>query len=387
MQQNSKAYRKLQKHLDKQAVGFPATRKGVEIQILKHIFTPQEAEIALYISYKAEPVKVIFEKVGHLVQSADELESLLDGLGKKGGIEIRLKNGEKVYCCAPLVVGMYEFQTKRLTREFVKNFNAYTNTMHFGVAFMSTKLPQMRTIPIARSVKPRYHVSTFDELSDILKQSEGPFNIVECICRAKRSIEGEPCKVTQRKETCLGMGDLAHMFLDNGIGRMIARDEALSILEQNQKEGMVLQPSNTKKADFICSCCGCCCGMLEFQKRIPKPIDYWASNYYAKVDATCEGCGVCETRCQVGAVRVSTEEMTANIDLDRCIGCGLCVTSCPNHSIELVKKPIETMPPQSREELFDIIMAHKKGPLGKLKVVGKIAFDALRTGQMHLLKP
>ena len=31
-------YRKLQEHLDKYAVGFPATKSGVEIKVLKHLF-------------------------------------------------------------------------------------------------------------------------------------------------------------------------------------------------------------------------------------------------------------------------------------------------------------------------------------------------------------
>ena len=43
MERNDKIYIKLQKHLDNQAVGFPATKTGVEIRLLKHIFTPEEA--------------------------------------------------------------------------------------------------------------------------------------------------------------------------------------------------------------------------------------------------------------------------------------------------------------------------------------------------------
>ena len=39
-------YRKLQEHLDKMPIGFPATESGVEIRILKHLFTPDEAELA-----------------------------------------------------------------------------------------------------------------------------------------------------------------------------------------------------------------------------------------------------------------------------------------------------------------------------------------------------
>ena len=57
MEQNNQVYIKLQQHLDSQAVGFPATKSGVELKILKHIFTPEEAEIASFLDYKFEPLK------------------------------------------------------------------------------------------------------------------------------------------------------------------------------------------------------------------------------------------------------------------------------------------------------------------------------------------
>ena len=40
-------YRKLQKYLDRMPISYPETESGVEIRILKHLFTPEEAEIAL----------------------------------------------------------------------------------------------------------------------------------------------------------------------------------------------------------------------------------------------------------------------------------------------------------------------------------------------------
>ncbi len=245
----------------------------------------------------------------------------------------------------------------------------------------------MRTIPVAKSIHPQYNVSTFDEIILLLGQAEEPFVVLECICRKKKSMEGKACKVTDRKETCLALGSVAEMLLLSDVGRKITRDEAVSIIERNQKEGLVLQPSNTAKPEFICSCCGCCCGMLSMHKQIPKPLDYWASNFYATVKTdTCTGCGVCERRCQVGAVAVSEKTRHAVVNLDRCLGCGLCVTTCPTKSISLLKKPVETRPPETREELFDVIMAHKKHGLGKLKVTGKLVLDAIRTGQTHLLK-
>ena len=281
MKDKDQAYIKLQKHLNNQPVGFPATRSGAEIKILKHIFSPREAEVAACLTYRPEPLEAVFKRAGHLVESLQELETLLDGIQKNGGIESKITDDKKAYCNTPLVVGMYEMQLGRLSPEFIKNFNAYTADKKFGIEFLSTELPQMRTIPVAKSILPQHHVSTFDEVASLLREAEGPFVILECICRKKKALEGGSCRVTDRKDTCLAMGGIAQSIQQSGSGREIAREEAMSIIEQNQKQGLVLQPSNTEKADFICSCCGCCCGMLGLQQGLPKPLEFWASNFQA----------------------------------------------------------------------------------------------------------
>jgi ferredoxin len=190
--------------------------------------------------------------------------------------------------------------------------------------------------------------------------------------------------VTHRKETCFATGSLAQAVLRRGIGREITLPESLALLAENQREGLVLQPSNTQRAEFICSCCGCCCGMLGMHKSLPRPVDFWASNYYAAADPeACSGCGTCEKRCQVQAVRVSKTTRTAQVDRSRCIGCGLCVPACPENALTLENKADEARPPASREELHAIIMAHKKGRLGKLKLAGKLAADAIRAGRIR----
>ena len=54
MENADKVYSDLQQHLDKQAVGFPATKSGVEIRILKHLFNPEQASLALHLTYKPQ---------------------------------------------------------------------------------------------------------------------------------------------------------------------------------------------------------------------------------------------------------------------------------------------------------------------------------------------
>lgn len=375
-------YVMLQRHLDRQAVGFPATRSGAEIRILKHIFTPREAEIATCLTYKPEPIETVFERAGTLAGSAAELGQALDGIEKKGGIEGRVKDGKKHYRNLPLVVGMYEQQLGRLTPEFVRDFDEYTRALKFGVEFLATELPQTRTIPVGRSIRSINHVSTFDQVAAILQQAQAPFAVVECLCRKKKEMEGHRCQVTDRKETCLGMGHTAASMLACGVGKEITRREAAQLIEKNQKEGLVLQPSNARQPDFICSCCGCCCGILSIHKLLPKPLEFWAANFHAAVDETlCDGCGACAKRCQVDAVTVTAKKRPAKVQLDRCIGCGLCVPVCSKKAMSLVENRVATVPPATGEELYDIIMAEKKGTLQKIKLAGKIAVDSIRTGR------
>jgi uncharacterized Fe-S center protein len=171
----------------------------------------------------------------------------------------------------------------------------------------------------------------------------------------------------------MALGDMAKNSIKSGAGRAINKQEALEIARLNEADGLVFQPSNTQKVDFVCACCGCCCGMLRMQKMLPKPVDFWATNYYASVDAeTCTGCGTCVDRCQVNAVNIDGKLGVSSIDLNRCIGCGNCVVTCPTGAMSLLKKEKEIVPPQDSESLYDVIMANKKGTLGKIKLAAKL---------------
>ncbi|MHB8907865.1 MAG: 4Fe-4S binding protein [Syntrophales bacterium] len=285
------------------------------------------------------------------------------------------KTGTKRFYTVPFVVGMYEGQLNRLTPEFLRDVEQYTTDKAFGLAFLSTELPQMRTIPVEKSISVEHRVTTYDHVADIIKNADGPFAIHECICRQKAAMTGEPCKKTSRKETCMSIGDIAKHSIQSAAGRSIGREEALEIARMNESDGLVFQPSNTQKADFICACCGCCCGMLRVQKMLPKPVDFWAANYHASVNVeTCSGCGICAERCQVDAVTVDDRAGTAFVNLDRCIGCGNCVVTCPTGTMSLLRNEKEIVPPQDLEDLYDVIMANKKGTLGKIRLAAKLMF-------------
>jgi NAD-dependent dihydropyrimidine dehydrogenase PreA subunit len=378
VQKQEAIYRLLQRHLDKQSVGFPATQSGADIRFLKTMFTPDEARVALKLSYQPTPHnQVIAGAAGDF--SAEETVTLLESAFKKGAIGWKLKDGVPHWYVMPVVIGMYEAQDGNPSRGFLAVAGAYMQTMAYGKSFLSVKPSQMRTIPIRKSVTVEHHIAAYDEIRSLVAASGGPFVVLNCICREAQRIQGKPCKQTSRLETCLGMGDMAAMTLRRNHGRKIFADEALAILRQNENEGLVLQPANEQKAEFVCSCCGCCCGMLRVQKMLPHPVHFWTSNFHASVKAdSCIRCGVCVKRCQVNALELKEPSGGAHINLNKCIGCGLCVPVCPKKAISLIKKMRETVPPKNEEELFDTIKANRKDGLAQLWMLLRIL---LRSGK------
>lgn len=379
MKKADHVYRRLQRHLDKQAVGFPATRSGAEIRLLKRVFDPGEARLAMSLSYKPRPLAEIFEAVKPRDMPLADMEKMLDRMVEKGGIGRTLKENTRHYFTVPFIIGMYEWQLDRLTPEFLADTDQYFRSPGFGLALLGTKLPQMRTIPVERSIHVDHHVTTYDNLREIIDGSDGPIAINDCICRKRARLKGKTCRQTSRLETCMVFGEWAEEAIKAGMSRRISRAEALEIARQNEADGLVLQPSNDQKVEFICACCGCCCGMLGIQKMLPKPVDFWATNFYASVDADrCTGCGTCVERCQVNAVRIDEKSGVSRIDLDRCIGCGNCVPSCPAEALSLIKKEKPTVPPPDAESLYRTIGENKPGILGKIRLAARLTTGIAR---------
>jgi ferredoxin len=358
MATESDAYRRLQQHLDKMPVGYPATKSGVEIDLLKSIFTPQQASIATHLDYRHKTVDQIFETAQGEVGSMEELIRILDETVAKGGITRRERDNQRQYAVLPLLLwGMYEQQLKRLSPEFLDRVGQYMMG-EFGLELATSRLQKMRVIPIEESVQAEHQVATYDELRHLIEQAGDHIAIQECFCRKASDMQGKHCQATDRREVCMSLGDLADLYIEEGWGRRISQQEALEISRKNEEEGLVLMPGNQQEATFMCACCRDCCGMLSMMSNVPKPAAVVASNYYAQVDpGLCTGCGTCVERCPTAAAKV--ESVVASVDLDRCIGCGLCVPTCTERAMLLLQKAQEVVPPKTETEYYDTIMAQK----------------------------
>ncbi len=361
-------YRRLAKHLNEQPVGFPSTPSGVELRLLEEMFTLEEADLALHLTWKAEDFDTIYFRAREKGYSRAELRAMLEAMEEKGGIFVRSDGeGGFTYSLHPFVVGMFETRLKKMTPSYYMDTRKYV-AQGFAFEYLTTEVPQMRVIPINRSVDSSQNIATYDQIRKMVREAGGRIGVSDCICKKSKDLVGDPCQITDRREVCIGFRDFADMWSRQGWGRTITEEEALEILDQNEKDGLVLIAATMQEPQFVCSCCSCCCGITNMLKIVPRPVDYVASNFHARVDAdACNGCHKCVGRCQFRAVRAISDESKAPVavDLKRCVGCGLCVPTCKQDAIALVEKTPHFVPPQDHDALNELLLAKKKGKVAK----------------------
>ncbi len=331
------AYRRLREFLDRMPLGFPATPSGVEMRILKALFTEEEAELATLLTPFPEEAEDIAARGG---LDAAYLEKRLEEMSRKGLIFRSRREGRTLYNTAPFMIGLYEYSVERMDGELAALYREY-----YEAAYMeemgASGVPGFKVLPLGERVKADLTVFPFLDLLDQVRSAR-VISVAQCICRKEAALLGAGCGLPM--ETCLSFGAAAEYYIENGTGREIKAAEAIEILRQADEAGLVHAGANTRHLSNICNCCPCCCASMKgiTKKGMDKRL-FLNAVFEAVVDGEeCTGCEACVERCPVGAVRV---EEVAAVDRERCIGCGLCAGSCPSGAITMALR-------EDREEPF-----------------------------------
>jgi Pyruvate/2-oxoacid:ferredoxin oxidoreductase delta subunit len=357
MQKSEDVYKRLARHLDDLPAGFPPTKSGVELRILKKLFLEDEAEMALLLSVLPESPNSVAVRAR---MSVTETALKLDKMSRKGLIyRIETEDGGRRYSANQFIIGIWEFQVNNLSPDLIRDMEEYMPTLMTAGPWK--KSPQLRTIPVMKVIPVRHEILAHEKAEEMLL-GQNRFLIAPCICRRERTMMGQGCG--KPEEACLIMGRGVDYYEKNGMGRIIDRQEALAILQKADEAGLVLQPSNARKIANICMCCGCCCGVLRTIKAHPSPAEFVSSPFRACLDIkTCTDCGVCLGRCPMGALN-RNDKGKVRFDPGRCIGCGLCITTCSGGSLTLARKPDEEqrdVPSSIRQNYLE--MARRRGKL------------------------
>jgi len=351
-------WEKLRQQLDQMSTGFPSTESGIEIEILKDIFTEEEAALFLDLTPFPETPEAAAERLG---RDEKKLGAQMEKMAKKGQLLRVRKDGVASYSIVPFVVGLMEFQVKRLADDKIlaTKMEQYA-AEGFIQTLQSLKTPHQRTIPVTKDLVVRWPVAPYEDAITILKNQK-KIALAPCVCR-QLAIQARPEETLCKKplEACLIFGQAADYYVENGMGRFVSVEEAEQVIKRSEEAGLVVQPVNAQKVAGMCNCCGDCCGMLMSLKMQPKPAEAVQSNYYAEVDPEeCTACETCLDRCQMEAIEIPDD--TAVVLRDRCVGCGLCVTICPTEAVKLVKKPEDELyqPPKTGAETYMKIMQER----------------------------
>jgi Na+-translocating ferredoxin:NAD+ oxidoreductase subunit B len=339
-------YQQLRERLDQIGSGYPATDTGVEIRILKKLFSPEDAQMFLQMTPMLESPAAVSQRIG---QDEAAVAGHLEDMASRGLLFRHRKGDLARYSAIPFVVGIFEFQLNTVDRELAEDLEEYFEK-GLGVSFQSTGTPVMRSIPINTDIVMEHPVASYEDAMAIV-DSQKVIAIAPCICRTMAQKVDRDCG--KPLEACFIFGSHGAYYVDNGMGRYIDKEEAKRIIRGNEAAGLVMQPFNSQQVGGMCSCCGDCCGMLRSLKMQKSPADAVKSNYYAAIDGDlCTGCEICLDRCQMDAIEMVDD--TAVVSLKRCIGCGLCVTTCATEAVKLIRKAAGSIyePPANGMETY-----------------------------------
>lgn len=333
---DEKIYKLLAEHLDALPSGFPPTEEGVELRILAHLFTPEEANLATQLRATLETAKEISERIG---SDVDAVGSLLKGMVGKNLISTGQVEGEKVFCLIPFMIGFYEEQESTLDEELarlVEDYMEQTFEIVLGIE------PQLhRVIPINETIQIDMEIHPYESIVDIVAMAKA-WCVFDCICRKQKMLIGDPCE--HPVELCMAFSEIPGAFDGSSHYKALTQEEAIATLQRASDAGLVHSVSNRQKEiGYLCNCCTCSCNILRGISEIGIANTIARSAFVNKVDDdVCMGCETCLDYCQFGAL--SIEDGIAVVRGISCVGCGICVPSCDTEALNLVRRPEKEVP-------------------------------------------
>jgi ferredoxin len=215
----------------------------------------------------------------------------------------------------------------------------------WGVGYAEVTDPIMRVLPVWQAVANDANLQPWEDWREILREKP-LISVVDCPCRLEVGACDRPVNV------CLDFDRTAEYAIASGHGRKLSYEEALQVMDEAGRSGLVPTAVNTAAVTLMCNCCNDCC--IEFQtlehSNIPLDHHYAKSRYEARIDQeTCDGCQNCIDNCNFDAITMvkvpGSKKLKAQVDTEACYGCGCCFVVCDTKAVSLeCVRPVSHVP-------------------------------------------
>ncbi len=332
-------YRALQKKLDSTPQGFPSTEDGLDIKILRWVFSPEEAKIALDVPFAPESADTIAQRIG---KSPEETAAILDRMTRSEQLMCFNIGGVPMYCLPVYYPGFHDCQQFRKDKtveqltEYARLFNEYFPSLLKTAGSFEPSLT--RVVPVSTAVEAELRVHRLDDVRRMVEEAKS-IHLMECVCRKEKALLGQGCN--HSLEVCMMLSNQENIYTKWPHGRDVSAQEAMDAIIQAEKEGLVHTTYNAddSSSTFLCACCPCCSIFLSAVVKHKAPHIVTRSNFEARIDGElCSTCGTCaDERCPMKAI-IFVEEDHYRVQPERCIGCGVCISTCPTGAIQMVRR-------------------------------------------------
>jgi len=367
------SYQKLTDRLNLYTQGAPPSK--LLFQILSLLFSAQEAELVAELPIRPFTAETAAK---NWRVSLAEAEETLQRLARRALLVDIPLNGKTEYVMPPPMAGFFEFALMRTRGDINQKLLSELYEQYITVEedfvrqlFLTgkTQLGRVFVQEQVLSSEHALHVLDYEKATQVIETAT-EIGVGLCYCRHKRQHQGKACNA--ELDICMTFNNVAGSLIRSEYARRVDRIECKELLHKAWEQNLVQFGENVQNdVGFICNCCSCCCEAMLVAQRFGHEHPVHTSNYLARVESNCSGCGLCLVVCPVKIIALETESddgfgrKRAVIDEELCLGCGVCARNCKIGALTIEPRASRVITPVNSTHKI-VLMAIERGKLQNL---------------------